>query len=83
LLAPLAEAGIVGKRADVGRRVAVVDAAGAEALLELVALGVIGVLRLLLGVQVVEVAKNSSNPWTVGKNSLRSPRWFFPNWPVA
>ena len=24
----------------------------------------------------------SSNPCTVGRNSLRSPRWFLPNWPV-
>ncbi len=27
--------------------------------------------------------KNSSKPWLVGRYSFRSPRWFFPNCPVA
>ena len=30
-----------------------------------------------------KLPKNSSRPWFVGKCSSRSPRWFFPNWPVA
>jgi hypothetical protein len=58
-------------------------AARAEIALELRILGIVDVLRLLLGVEVVEVAEELSKPCTVGRCSLRSPRWFLPNWPVA
>ena len=57
LLAPLAEAAVVGKRALGVSRVAVEHAARAELLLELRVLRIVGVLGLLLGVQVVEVAE--------------------------
>src|SRR5262245_64715516 len=57
LLAPLAEAGVIRQRA-VGRgRYAFEDAARTEILLELFALGVVWVLGLFLGVQMVEVAE--------------------------
>jgi len=59
------------------------DAAGSELLLERGVLGIVGKLGLFFGVEVVEIAENSSKPWTVGRYSSRSPRWFLPNWPVA
>jgi hypothetical protein len=40
-------------------------------------------LGLLLGVEVVEVAEELVEPWAVGRNSSRSPKWFLPNCPVA
>jgi hypothetical protein len=49
-------------------------AAWAELLLELRVLRIVGVLRFLFGIQVIEIPKNSSKPWAVGMNSSRSPR---------
>ena len=56
LLAPRAEAGIVARRVGCGRH-AFEDAARTELRLELRALRVVGILRLLLGVEVIEVAE--------------------------
>jgi len=58
-------------------------AARAEPLLELRVLRIVRVLRLLLGVEVVEIAEPLVEPMNGRSMSLRSPRWFFPNWPVA
>ena len=56
LLAPLAETRILARRIGDGRR-ASQDAARTEAQLELHVLWIVGVLRLVLGVQVVEIAE--------------------------
>ena len=45
--------------------------------------GVVELFGLLFGVQVIEVPEPLVEPVHVGRNSLRSPRWFLPNWPVA
>ena len=65
------------------RRVDLEHAARAELLAELRVLRIVGILRLLLGVEVVEVAEELVEAVVVGRNSSRSPRWFLPNWPVA
>src|SRR5205814_7767019 len=57
LLAPLPEAAVVGECARRVRRVAVEHAARAEPLLERGVLRVVGVLGLLFGIQMVEVAE--------------------------
>ena len=46
-------------------------------------LRVVAVRRILHRVEVVEVAEELVEAVHVGRNSLRSPRWFLPNWPVA
>jgi hypothetical protein len=56
LLAPGAEARVVTRRLDLGRD-ALQDAARAEVRPELGALRIVGVFRLLLGVEVIEVAE--------------------------
>ena len=55
-------AGVFDGLLAVGRRLALQHAARAELLLELGALGVVGVLRFLLGVEVVEVAEELVEP---------------------
>jgi hypothetical protein len=56
LLAPGSEAGIVARRVGGGRH-ALHDAAGTELSPELGVLRIVGMLRLILGVQVIEVAE--------------------------
>ena len=46
-------------------------------------LGIVLVFGFLLGVQVIEVAEELVEAVHVGRNSLLSPRWFLPNWPVT
>jgi len=50
------------------------DAAWSELLLELRVLWIMLVLRLLLGIQVVEIAEELVEPVVVGSISSRSPR---------
>ena len=58
-------------------------AARPELLAEFRICGIVLVLRLLFGVQVIEVAEELVET-VVGRQMLiRSPRWFLPNWPVA
>ena len=56
----------VGERVD--------DAARAESLLELGALRIVGILRLFLGIQVIEVAEELVEAVVRGEDSSLSPR---------
>jgi hypothetical protein len=82
LFADLAEPRIDGGVVFVGR-LALEDAARTELLPVVRILGTVRQPRLLLGVEVVEVADELVEPLTVGSVSLRSPTWFLLNWPVA
>jgi hypothetical protein len=62
------------------------DTSGQQQLVELgvgVLVRIVRPLRLLFGIEVVEVAAELIETGTVGKSWLRSPRWFLPKCPVA
>ena len=82
LLADTAKARIHGRVINIGG-LAMHHAARAKALSKGGILGVVGILRLFLGVKMVEVAIELVKAVDRGQELLASPRWFLPNCPVT
>ena len=59
------------------------DTSRSKVLFKFGILWVIRIFRFFLGVQVVEVAEELVKAVIGGKKSSLSPKWFFPNCPVA
>jgi len=81
---------LLGERAGVLDRLATLTVglglqhpSRAELLEEFGILRVVAVLRLFLGVEVIEAAEELVEAVHGGQVLVRSPWWFLPNWPVA